>query len=101
MKYEASYYEFDCTTAIRSYSNQGDPMCFITINLSDYGIKPEDNNHIIIPAYKIADNVLKTVLTDLVEKVEREIFLGFIQGKTEEKKCLYVKLKDNWREHCV
>ena len=101
MRYEASYYENDCTTAIKAYSDQGEPWCTVTVNLSAYGIKPEDNNHVYIPAYKLDESTLNTILSDLVDKVERNIFLGFIQGRTDECKCLYVKLKDGWRERCV
>lgn len=99
MNYRASNYVFDDTTAIMAYSDIGEPECNVSINLSDYGLRPENNEHIYIPAYKIeeySNDVFNQILSDLVEEIKKEVYIGY----NNSCKCLYVKLKSNWREIC-
>ena len=99
MIYRASHYVCDDTTAIMAFSDIGEAECSVSINLSDYGIRPENNEHIYIPAYKIepySKEIFNQIINDLVEEVKQEIFIGY----KDSCKCLYVKLKENWRELC-
>lgn len=99
MTYRASNYVCDDTIAIRAYSDIGECECSVTINLSDYGLRPENNEHIYIPAYKIeeySEAVMKQIMEDLVEEVKKEVYIGY----NNSCKCLYVKLKRNWRDLC-
>ncbi|MBP5432205.1 hypothetical protein [Ruminococcus sp.] len=97
MYYVASTYVCDDTTAIRAYSDSGECECTVTINLIDYGLRPENNEHVYIPAYKIQEysqEIFNQILSDLVEEVKDEVFIGH----NNSCKCLYVKLKENWRD---
>lgn len=97
MKYIASTYVCDDTTAIRVFSDIGECECSATINLSDYGLRPENNEHVYIPAYKIqeySNEIFNQILSDLVEEVKDEVYIGY----NNSCKCLYVKLKENWRD---
>ena len=97
MIYKASNYIFDDTTAIMAFSDIGEPECSVSINLSDYGMIPENNEHIYIPYYKISEfimDIMNRIILDLVEEIKEEVFIGY----NNSCKCLYVKLKVNWRD---
>lgn len=99
MYYRVSRYCFDNSTAIRAFNDMGEPECSVTINLSDYGLKPENDDHIFIPYYKISEysmELMNQIITDLVGEVKQEVFIGYKHSC----KCLYVKLKDNWKDIC-
>ena len=55
MFYKVSRYCCDNSTAIMAFNDMHEAECSVTINLSDYGLKPENENHIYIPYYKIAE----------------------------------------------
>lgn len=92
MKYEKCEYVHG-GTAIKAYSDWGEPWATVSINLTDYGLKPEDSNHIFIPVYKLDETTVETIKHDLVEAVVREVRIGDFKAP-----CLYVKLKENWRD---
>ena len=99
MIYRAANYVCDDTTAIMAYSDIREPECSVTINLSDYNMEPENNEHIFIPEYKIkpySEEIFNQIISDLVEEIKKEVYIGY-NGSC---KCLYVKLKENWRDLC-
>lgn len=96
MKYIESRYIFDGMTAIQMLTDEGEPWCTVSVNLSDYGLVPQDSDHIFIPLYKFDDKTVQTILNDLVAEVEKEVSIGY----NESCKCAYVRLKDDWRERC-
>ena len=99
MRYRCSHYVCDDTVAIIAFSDIGEPECNVTINLSDYGKYPENNEHVFIPEYKIkpySEEVLNQIISDLVEEVKKEVYIGY----NNSCKCLYVKLKTYWRDLC-
>ena len=99
MIYRASHYVCDDTVAITAFSDIGEPECSVTINLSEYGLTPENNEHVFIPYYKIAaydKDVLMRIIKDLVEDIKDVVFIGY----HNKCRCLYVKLKSNWRDLC-
>lgn len=93
MMYLANRYCSDNTLAIRAYDDW-EPYCDVTVNLSDYGKTPEDDNHIFIPAYKLDDVDVNIILNDLVDEVIDTFYIGF----NDSCKVLYAKLKDNWKD---
>lgn len=42
-------------TAIQAFTDEGEPWCSVSVNLSDYGLVPQDGDHIYIPLYKLDD----------------------------------------------
>ena len=96
MKYIESKYIFDDTTAIQAFTDEGEPWCSVSVNLSNYGLVPQDGDHIFILLYKLDDKTVQTILNDLVAEVEKEVVIGY----NESCKCAYVRLKDDWRERC-
>lgn len=82
-----------------AFNDMGEAECSVTINLSDYGLKPESDDHIYIPYYKIGEysmELMNQIITDLVDEVKQEVFIGYKNSC----KCLYVKLKSNWKDIC-
>lgn len=99
MYYRVSRYCCDNSTAIMAFNDMGEAECSVTINLSDYGLKPESDDHIYIPYYKIGEysmELMNQIITDLVDEVKQEVFIGYKNSC----KCLYVKLKSNWKDIC-
>ena len=40
--------------------------------------------------------IFNQIISDLVEEIKQEIYIGY----NDSCKCLYVKLKENWRDLC-
>lgn len=96
LMYEKNRYVADDTLAIRTWwiDEEGflEPYGDVTVNLSAYGRKPEDDDHIYIPTYKMTSDYLGQLLDDIVDEVVGEVQIGRGRG-------LYAKLKPNWESN--
>lgn len=96
MKYTRSFYVSNGTTAIEMWSDNGEPWATVTVNLQDYGMIPEDENHIYIPAYKLNVDLVEQITKDLVEEVVCTEYIGY----NGDCKVLYARLRPDWKEIC-
>ena len=89
--YEKSEYAVDGTLAIRTWWDAGgfmEPYGDVTVNLSGYGMMPEEG-HIFIPTYKMMDDYYKRIVNDIVDEVVCPVQIGLGVG-------VYAKLKEDW-----
>lgn len=89
--YEKSEYSIDGTPAIMTWWNGNgymEPYGNVTVNLSGYGMMPEEG-HIFIPTYKMTDDYYKQIVNDIVEEVICPVQIGYGTG-------VYAKLKEDW-----
>ena len=91
--YKKDEYVVDGTLAISTWFEDEEfgylaPYGDVTVNLSGYGMKPEDG-HIFIPTYKMTPDYLSQVIDDIVDKILYRVPIGFAEG-------IYVRLKDDW-----
>lgn len=92
--YYKGKYQADGTTAIVAVEEStGEEYATVSVNLGEYGMKPQSENHIFIPSYKFSKEALDTFVSDLGKKVVREVPIGFGKG-------IELELKDNWKEIC-
>ncbi len=91
--YKKDEYVVDDTLYIGTWCNDCgyfEPYGDVTVNLSGYGMKPEEG-HIFIPTYKMTPEYFHQVCDDIVDEIIAPIQIGFGQG-------VYAKLKDNWED---
>lgn len=91
MQFFRSKYCYGDGTYIAMLTEDGESWCDVTVNLDEYGLHPEDENHIYIPIYKMDDETLDYIKSHLVDTVINTVPIGFGSG-------LYVKLVDNWKD---
>ena len=92
--YEKARYAVDDTLAIRTWwvGEYGyEPYGDVTVNLSGYGMKPEEG-HIFIPVYKMTPTYYEQILADIVEDVVAPVQIGYGMG-------VYAKLKEHWEDN--
>lgn len=93
--YEKAEYVVDDTLAIRTWwidEEYGffEPYGDVTVNLSEYGMKPEEG-HIFIPTYKMTPDYYGQIVHDIIEEVIAPVQIGLGVG-------VYAKLKENWED---
>lgn len=91
--YKKGEYVVDGTLAISTWFEDEEygylaPYGDVTVNLSGYGMRPEDG-YIFIPTYKMTPEYFNQVCDDIVEEVVAPIRIGLGQG-------VYAKLRDDW-----
>lgn len=91
LTYKKGYY-FDGTTAIMAFEG-GQPYATVSVNLTDYNMKPKDENHIFVPAHNFDETFIATLFEDILEAKVRDIRYGWGRG-------FEAKLKNNWKEIC-
>ena len=93
--YEKNRYVVDNTLAIQTWWD-GDgylePYGNVTVNLSAYGMYPQDDGYIFIPTYKMTPNFYEQVCKDIVEEVVSPVQIGYGTG-------VYAKLKEDWENN--
>jgi hypothetical protein len=95
--YEKSRYAVDGTLAIMTWTDEDgyfEPYGDVTVNLSGYGMFPQDDGYIFIPTYKMSTDYYKQVCDDIVDEVIQEIPIGYGTG-------VYARLKENWDNQVV
>ena len=93
--YEKAEYVVDGTLAIRTWSIDEEygffePYGDVTVNLSGYGMKPEEG-HIFIPCYKMTSDYYGQIVHDIIEEVITPVQIGLGVG-------VYAKLRENWED---
>ena len=68
-----------------------EPYGKATVNLSAYGMMPEEG-HIFIPTYKMSDEFYEQIVNDIVEEVVCPVQIGLGVG-------VYAKLKKDWESN--
>lgn len=92
--YEKAKYAVDDTLAIQTWCNDEgyfEPYGRVTVNLSEYGMKPEEG-YIFIPTYNMTYDFYRQVYEDIIEEVIAPVRIGFGEG-------VYAKLKENWEDN--
>lgn len=91
--YKKDEYVVDGTLAISTWFEDEEfgymaPYGDVTVNLSGYGMKPEEGC-IFMPTYKMTEEYALQVLNEIAEEVIGIVPIGYGSG-------LYVRLKENW-----
>lgn len=74
-----------------------EPYADITVNLSRYGYSfTPESNQVVLKAYEMSQELLDTVIHDLVEEVIKKVYYGPFDAYG-----LLVELKSDWRERAV
>jgi len=89
IEYRRSRYTADDTTAIMAYED-GVPYCTCSVNLSEYGMYPPEEDYIFVPTYNMF-SFYEKFKNDLVEEEICQVPIGFGFG-------MLVRLKENWKE---
>lgn len=93
--YKKDEYVADGTLAIRTWYQDEEfgymaPYGDVTVNLSGYGMKPEEGC-IFIPTYKMTPEYFERIYDDIIDEVLYPIPIGYGHG-------VYARLKENWEE---
>ena len=93
--YEKSKYVVDGTLAICTWYEDEEfgwlvPYGDVTVNLSGYGMKPEEGC-IFMPTYKMSPDYLSQVIEDIVDEIIGIVPIGLGEG-------IYARLRDDWED---
>lgn len=96
MKYEyrLEVYTSNRTMAITAWKDNEEPYGVCTLNLEDYGVTPLPG-YIFIPAYKISDDFLQSIIKDLGDPDFKPLPFGM--GPFNARVYL-MKLRTDWQD---
>lgn len=90
MYYVRGKYAADNSTAIKAYNSYGECEFTATICLKDYGLTPTDEFHVYIPTYKLNEECLNKLMSDIIQEIEKKVYVGY----NNSCECWYVRIKE-------
>ena len=79
--------------AIQAWCSDG-PYCMCSVNLTDYGIFPADNE-INIPSYNLEKKIVDKIIDDLAEEITGTVVFGPFRCEG-----IIIRLKKNYKDFC-
>ena len=92
--YRVEVYTTNKTMAISAYTDDEIPYGVCTLNLEEYGVTPLPG-YIFVPAYKISQEFLQNIITDLGDPEYKPLPFGMGPFKA---RMYLLKLRNDWPE---